>query len=697
MDFQPFSVTCVTCSSRLRVSRPELVGSIVSCPKCQSMVQLAPPKTDPAGAAPIAVGTHLVDSDALTEDSISQADGPDSEAPPVLPAGGFAEPPPVVSSDPTRSQPSPDTAASAEPTASQPVAPPPDWHSQKNARSRRIAMLVAVVLASVVSASVLFAVIRRSRSGSAQTQTPDAAVAEAEAEVEAEASPPQPTPDPAPSADDTDAGRIDGEAVVDATAEASAVSVDDEPPAHSRDGASKLAPVDNPPSNENAGPPSDLLTDSPLLSASPLDGMTPLPTAPLQTPPLGDAPDPTDETGTLTELPKELQGLLNGLGGIGRPQFTETQPAPETIDEIQLDRATEVDVDLEVALDPRDEANMRQALGLTVAMQTSDPNGYPLNDLMLLLSQLSGVPIEVEWVSFDIVGIPINSRVPLPKGWPTVEDILTAVCVATDCTFDKKARTITLRPTDEKFNQAVAELLDLSDLAPESDSAVSVARALLGQTEGDPSRVTIPTEGGPAQLAVFVCEAIRRARGATGKLPDAIFARWGGTYEDQVNAWPKLQAGVSGSPRIQAATVAALVRQIAKLNGATCYVNWQDAARRDLKPTDKRMPRTGEGVSAADAMKQLLEPEDMLARVVDAEHWWIGSDASLDRFPVVIWFDDDAAAEETQQRVGMVLQGAAVNEQIIGAVAVDPKSQKCVAVLPRFLLRQLPRMLDNAL
>ncbi|WP_372897456.1 hypothetical protein [Stieleria sp.] len=697
MDFQPFSVTCVTCSSRLRVSRPELVGSIVSCPKCQSMVQLAPPKTDPAGPAPIAVGTHLVDSDALTEDSIGQADGPDSDAPPTPPASGFAEPPPIVTSDPTRSQPSRDPAASAEPAASQPVAPPPDWHSQKNARSRRIAMLVAVVLASVVSASVLFAVFRRSRSGTAQTQTqaqtqtPDAAVAEAEA------SPSQSTPDGTASTDDTDDGSSDGDADVDETAEAPTVSVADELPGNPGDAVAEVAPVNSTPSNENAAPPSDLLTDSPLLSASPLDGMAPLPAAPLQTPPLGDAPDPTDETGTLTELPKELQGLLNGLGGIGRPQFTETQPAPETIDEIQLDRAAEVDVDLEVALDPRDEANMRQALGLTVAMQTSDPNGYPLNDLMLLLSQLSGVPIEVEWVSFDIVGIPINSRVPLPKGWPTVEDILTAACAATDCTFDKKARTITLRPTDEKFNQAVADLLDLSDLAPESDSAVTVARALLGQTEGDPAKVTIPTEGGPAQLAVFVCEAIRRARGAPGKLPDAIFARWGGTYDDQVNAWPKLQAGVSGPPRIQAATFAALVRQIAKLNGATCYVNWQDAARRDLNPTDKRMSRTGEGVSAAATMKQLLEPEDMLARVVDAEHWWIGSDASLDRFPVVIWFDDAAGSQETQQRVGMVLQGAAVNEQIIGAVAVDPKSQKCVAILPRFLLRQLPRMLDNAL
>ena len=217
MDFQPFSVTCVTCSSRLRVSRPELVGSIVSCPKCQSMVQLAPPKTDPAGAAPIALGTQLVDSDALTEDSISQSNGPDSDAPPSQPAGGFAEPPPVVTSDPTRSQPSPDTAASAESTASQPAAPPPDWHSQKNARSRRIAMLVAVVLASVVSASVLFAVFRRSRSGTAQTQTqtetPDAAVAEVEA------SPSQSTPGGTPSTDD---GSSDGDAVVDETAAAPA-------------------------------------------------------------------------------------------------------------------------------------------------------------------------------------------------------------------------------------------------------------------------------------------------------------------------------------------------------------------------------------------------------------------------------------------------------------------------------------------
>ena len=328
-------------------------------------------------------------------------------------------------------------------------------------------------------------------------------------------------------------------------------------------------------------------------------------------------------------------------------------------------------------------------------MQAADKRGYPLNDWLLVLSELSGAPFEVEWVSMDLVGTPIGQRIKLPKSWSTLEEGLDSVCKENGLTFDKNPFSITVRPTDERFAAAIDSLLDLSDLADGSDSAAQTARFLLGQQEGDPSKVSIPSEAGPQQLAGLVCESIRRIRGKGGKVSDKSLSRWAGPFERQVAQWPALADGVSGAERLQSSAFVTLLRQIAKQNGATCYINWQDVAMQDLSPTDDFLPDTGEGSSAASAVRSVLEPQKLHVRVVDSGHWWVGSQASFDRFPVVVWFakaDDPAAMS---QRVGKILQGAAVNEDLLGAVTVDEVSNKCIAIMPRYLLRQLPRLLEQ--
>ena len=43
---QPFSIQCVTCKSKLTVSKPALLEQILVCPKCNSMVQI--PESHPS-------------------------------------------------------------------------------------------------------------------------------------------------------------------------------------------------------------------------------------------------------------------------------------------------------------------------------------------------------------------------------------------------------------------------------------------------------------------------------------------------------------------------------------------------------------------------------------------------------------------------------------------------------------------------
>jgi hypothetical protein len=703
LDFQPFSVTCVTCGSRLRVGRQELIGSIVACPKCQAMVQLTRQSTDPTGGSPIALGSKPVDSGALTEDSISQPALPTAQTE-RSPQSGFSEPPPVFSVDAPSLTPTSDAAPDQGPT------PPPNWHSQKTAQSRRIALAVVVALASLVSVALLLSVFLRSRSDVVKTETAVDAppqIPPAASDSAAQNDPPLSSTAVPPDSSDPDqdlaAETIQSPAEVPPPGPLTdADQPDANPGADADTSADPPARVPDPNvASTDAALRSGLLPANPLLPDNPLEGM--LPGNPLEGmlppggSPLGGPPTPSDELSTLTELPAGLKDLLVGLD-VDRPQFTATQPAPSTIDEIQLDRAADAEVNLENAVQQAAPFNMKQRLGLSVALQAADPAGYPLNDLMLVLSQFSGVPIDLHWVSFEIVGMPIDQLIKLPSSWLTIEEILEAVCEANEATFEINARSITVRPTDDRFLQAVEHLLDLSDIQPDSDSAVATARQLLGQTDGDSSRVSIPAEVGPKQAAVLVCETIRRIRGVAGKLPDPVLARWSGPYRDQITAWNRLEGGVSGPRQLQPIAFVSIIRQIAKRNGATCFINWQDGSRRDLWPSEKVMPKTGQGVSAADALEQLLTPEKLHVRVVDSGHWWIGSEASYDRFPVAIWFakaEEETDPHEMKTRMEAILSGAAVDGSQVGAVAVDPASEICLAVLPRYLLRQLPRLLQQ--
>ena len=46
---EPFKITCVTCRARLAVRNEALIGQILACPKCGSMVQVAAPAAGGVG------------------------------------------------------------------------------------------------------------------------------------------------------------------------------------------------------------------------------------------------------------------------------------------------------------------------------------------------------------------------------------------------------------------------------------------------------------------------------------------------------------------------------------------------------------------------------------------------------------------------------------------------------------------------
>lgn len=63
---EPFTIQCTTCQSRIRVKNPKMIGQLANCPKCSSMIMVAPPQQITVETP----GTPSVDSMAMTKDGI---------------------------------------------------------------------------------------------------------------------------------------------------------------------------------------------------------------------------------------------------------------------------------------------------------------------------------------------------------------------------------------------------------------------------------------------------------------------------------------------------------------------------------------------------------------------------------------------------------------------------------------------------
>ena len=64
---QPFPINCTTCRVQLIVSKPELLGQILACPSCSSMVQI--PDVPPGFQVPENANDTVDDFGYLSEDN----------------------------------------------------------------------------------------------------------------------------------------------------------------------------------------------------------------------------------------------------------------------------------------------------------------------------------------------------------------------------------------------------------------------------------------------------------------------------------------------------------------------------------------------------------------------------------------------------------------------------------------------------
>ena len=134
-----------------------------------------------------------------------------------------------------------------------------------------------------------------------------------------------------------------------------------------------------------------------------------------------------------------------------------------------------------------------------------------------------------------------------------------------------------------------------------------------------------------------------------------------------------------------------LLRQTARRNGATCVINWNDALRRRMAANRNVMPHPDS--DAADLIAETLDPLGLQVREVSQDAWWLGTEATYDRLPVVVWTQPLGDRRERVEQRLVTLMGAPGSDTY--RYAHDPATDRAILLLPRFIVRQFPTILAD--
>ncbi|TWU57567.1 hypothetical protein [Rubripirellula reticaptiva] len=705
MSFQPYAVQCPTCGSRLRVTDPAVIGTIAACPKCQSMVQIDSPAADtfdsgsagtdspaagrdttptvpPSQPAQLRVGASSIDSEAITEEAVRPGEldsplagnhdssikrdfsGDENFAPPVEPPG---------------------------------TALPVEWESDRTRQTRQIALVALLSISALLVAGLAFAWFAHSYRNRSVADTSDPGTELAQSDTTTD-----PIVGPEPNLDDP----LDPkEPVVETESQAGTTDqpLTDQPLTD----PNSDVPVEPELASSNAPPsiiPTDLMPTSPIDSA-PI-GNDPVPIKPIIA---GDRnKDPTKQetdpdASQLMDLPPGLAQYIPFLASNG-PADNATLKAPPTLDEVEIDEATEDDLDPLDRYEPR-KLNLKSDMAIPLPFRS---NGYPLADMILVISQITGVPIQIDWVSFDLVGIDVATQIKPPKSAGSARQVLDEIAIQVGGTIREEETLLHFTIADEPFNEALTKITNVDDFGDGAQSAREVLADFL-RPEPEPLEANEVTESNDGaeneiepdaeavdptklrqsqQLAAIATETLRRMRGVTPKVADDRLSHWARTSVDQPSDWPIIQDGEPGVQPDTPVSIAGFLRRAARNNQASCLVNWYDANRRRAMPERQLLPDTSDGLSAM--LKQALEPMGLHVRQVDARHWWVGSDASYDRLSVIV-----ASRPLGEKRIVFVQQ---VQRIMAGSnrndfrMTIDDESDRAIMMLPRYVVRQLAKV-----
>ncbi|MFK8114499.1 MAG: hypothetical protein AB8B91_20025 [Rubripirellula sp.] len=606
------------------------------------MVQID--SAESGGARPqVAVGQSNVDSEAITEEAIAMQQEL-SDDPPTLESGFVGE------------EQLAEQESLAADTAHRPN--PLQWQSERTQRSRQIALVVALSISGLLLAIAVFSwFVRSSQTSNDRVAEADPTTVEPAVEVESEVqAAPEAEADPEdPSEPKAEQPVVD---VVPETPEAESVETPVIP--------TPVEPTVMEPAIAEPVIPADLLQSSPLE----LDNAA--------NEPVGE-----DDQSKMMELPPELQIFTQDLLVDGAQQMTPTLKAPPTMEEIvEIEEAAEAEDPIVAARTK--ELNLRADLGIELALSSK---GYPLADLMLLIGQVTTVPIQIDWVSLDLAGIDIKSRVKVPQGWHTAGEILDIVGKSLGAEIREEESLVVFTVSDATFDQAFQEITDLSDFH-DTELAINVLNRFLGKAG---KALEVGTTREEKQLAAFAVDSLRRMHELPPKVADDRLRHWALAAERDSVQWPLVKVGMAGPQTDAPIAIAEFLRETARRNGATCVVNWHDSHRQSVTPEKVLFPHNE--ADPTTTLQSALSRFDLQVRQVDQQRWWVGTEPTYDLLPVVVW---TAPLGESRDRfvrqITSIMSGKPSDPF---QIAIDPQSDRALLLLPRYVVRQLPKIIGT--
>ncbi len=451
------------------------------------------------------------------------------------------------------------------------------------------------------------------------------------------------------------------------------------------------------------------------------------PNAP-ETPPLvvrGAAEPPA---APLTDLPEGLRKFapLMSFDTTGN-QDARPLEAPPSIDSVQIEAAAK-ELEKGETKQGRKPIDLKRAMSLRFAL---DNRGASLCELMLVLSQLTTVPIELELISLDAAGISVHAPMKSPKGTMTAQEWLARLCQEQGlATFNLPDR-ILVSADEKRINAGLAPALNIADLPGDKQQILQLLNVVTHEVTPEPAEqnneaaapqdpaappaeapaevfvtladdgVTIIPEPSPraAMRAALTLESLRQLYDLPPKLKPEFTSRWTGAWpagpagENIPNTstfgeWPLVSGGKALSGFDSPRAVAGILHDLADVNDRHLMVVWGDAVFQDLYPADALMPYTPDD-DAGSLLNEVLGEQNLEARVCGPQLWVVMTAATYDRLEVITWLPIAPGSETLiQQRLAASLE--------IDDPSTLPLSfiNDCLVIrCPRFIARQLHRVI----
>ena len=655
-----FSISCTTCSTRLKVQDESVIGQILSCPKCSSMVMVEAP-SGWAGSTPASAMAETKDDIHVEDVRKTNANRPPRTRPAATRrhASTTTIPKSTVAKDNIDSNQQDRWREGKEPNStnvSDPILPSDQWTSDSARRRKQIMLFCVAGATGLVMAFALFTFIAFQLAKPATTNSVavdlqdksnnnpnvDSDVKEtiepttdAAPNQTTEEKPTKTTPNEIASTGNPDVPRAN----TDDTSAVEPANENDKPSAIAPPG---LVPRENPklPDSGEASPHKSLL-----------DGLGSL---------LEDAPFDAAAT---SEPSPDLAALTDGHP----PDFIPL-PRPEP---------REVDIDARLA-DP---------------LHGIDFADDPLDNIVHIISQMSTIPITLDPEALIQVKTAPDAKVTIRLTGTTIGDFLEKMLMPIGLAFlvqdqqlvitrlpspDGELRETTYRiddlvESDEELAKLGEMLIALLELDSLEDGAASSTVELR-----DKSIVLKGTEAVHFQVLLF-CEKLRVARGLK-PLSD-----YDASIFQLASRSSKLREKLSNTVSlnyIQPTRFVEILQRITQETKVSILVDWHALAEIEWTP-DAESTLTVNEQPLSEVLRTLLEPMELTYRIVDSSTIQVttpkalANHKELEIYPIAKLRSDEPGTDEFITRITAALDKKGETD----AIQLDSRSQHLIALL----------------